>query len=121
MIATEHPFTLPIGYLDDEGTLHRDGVMRMATAGDEILPLKDHRVQANEAYLVVILLSRVITHLGTVPAINPKVIENLYAGDLAFLQDFYNQINRTGNIRLHASCPRCEHEFEMELSEVGGS
>ncbi|GGN94468.1 hypothetical protein GCM10011579_093990 [Streptomyces albiflavescens] len=121
MIATEHPFTLPIGYLDDEGTLHREGVMRMATAGDEILPLKDHRVQANEAYLIVILLSRVITHLGTVPSINPKVIENLYAGDLAFLQDFYNQVNRTGNTRLHASCPRCEHEFDMELSGVGGS
>ncbi|MGY0490295.1 hypothetical protein [Streptomyces sp. WG-D5] len=121
MIATEHPFTLPIGYLDEDGTLHRDGVMRMATAGDEILPLKDHRVQANEAYLVVLLLSRVVTQLGTVPSVNPKVVENLYAKDLAFLQDFYNHVNQTGDSTLHAACPRCAHEFDMEVSGAGGS
>jgi hypothetical protein len=94
MFQTEFEFKLPCGYLDEEGTLHRDGVMRRATAADEILPLKDPRVQKNEAYLVVILLSRVVTRLGSVAAINPKVIENLFATDLAFLQDLYNRINR---------------------------
>lgn len=94
MFQTEFEFTLPCGYLDEDGTLHRDGTMRRATAADEILPLKDPRVQKNEAYLIVILLSRVITRLGGVPAINPKVVENLFATDLAFLQNLYNRINR---------------------------
>lgn len=94
MFQTEFEFTLPCGYLDEDGTLHRDGVMRRATAADEILPLKDPRVQKNEAYLIVILLSRVLTRLGGVAAINPKVIEGLFATDLAFLQNLYNRINR---------------------------
>ena len=95
MIQTEYPFTLPVGYLDqEEGALHREGTMRLATAADEILPLKDPRVQANQAYLVVILLARVITRLGSIDQINPKVIESLYAGDLAYLQDLYNKINQ---------------------------
>ena len=94
MFQTEFEFTLPCGFLDEDGTLHKDGVMRRATAADEILPLKDSRVQKNEAYLVVILLSRVITRLGGLAAINPKVIEGLFATDLAFLQDLYNRINR---------------------------
>jgi hypothetical protein len=93
MFQTEFEFTLPCGYLDAEGTLHRDGVMRRATAADEILPLKDPRVQSNEAYVVVILLARVITRLGSLGAINPKVIEGLFATDLAFLQDLYNRVN----------------------------
>jgi len=120
MIQTEHEFTLPVGYQDEDGALHRDGVMRMATAADEILPLRDARVQANEAYLIIILLSRVITRLGSVTHINPKVIENLYAADLAYLQEFYNQIDRTGVSQIPASCPRCDHEFAVELSGVGG-
>lgn len=94
MFQTEFEFTLPCGYLDEDGTLHRDGVMRRATAADEILPLKDPRVQKNEAYLIVILLSRVITRLGSVPAINPKVIEGVFATDLGYLQNLYNAINR---------------------------
>ncbi|AQH02655.1 hypothetical protein [Caballeronia cordobensis] len=94
MFQTEFEFTLPCGYLDEDGTLHRDGVMRRATAADEILPLKDPRVQRNEAYLIVILLSRVVTRLGGVAAINPKVIEGLFATDLAYLQNLYNRINR---------------------------
>jgi hypothetical protein len=94
--------------------------MRMATAADEILPLRDQRVQTNEAYLIVILLSRVITRLGSLAHINPKIIENLYAADLAFLQGFYNQINRTGESRAMAVCPQCDHKFEMELNGVGG-
>src|SRR5579862_5812169 len=79
MFQTESEFVLPVGYVDEAGTLHRTGTMRMATAADEILPLRDPRVQQNEAYLIVIILSRVITNLGSVPHINPKVIEGLYA------------------------------------------
>jgi hypothetical protein len=94
MFQTEFEFTLPCGFLDEDGTLHREGVMRRATAADEILPLKDPRVQKNEAYLVVILLSRVVTRLGSLDAINPKVVEALFATDLAFLQNLYNRINR---------------------------
>lgn len=94
VISTEHSFTLPIGYRDADGTLHRDGVMRLATAGDEILPLKDHRVQANPAYLTVIVLSRVITRLGSLDMINTKVVEDLFSADFAFLQSLYNRINQ---------------------------
>jgi len=94
MFQTEFEFTLPCGYLDADGTLHREGVMRRATAADEILPLKDPRVQSNEAYVVIILLARVVTRLGSVAAINPKVVENLFATDLAFLQDLYNRVNQ---------------------------
>ena len=95
--------------------------MRMATAADEILPMRDARVQANEAYLIVILLSRVITRLGDVTHINPKVIEGLFAIDLAYLQEFYNQVNRTGSPSVPAACPQCSHEFELELAGTGGS
>jgi hypothetical protein len=94
VIATEVPFTLPIGYRDADGTLHKDGVMRLATAGDEILPLKDHRVQANPAYLAVIILSRVIVRLGTLDMINTKVIEDLFSQDFAYLQELYDRINK---------------------------
>lgn len=105
MFQTEFEFTLPCGFLDEEGTLHRDGVMRRATAADEILPLKDARVQANEAYLIVILLARVVTRLGALPVVNPKVIENLFATDLAYLQDLYNRINALGD--QVGACPHC--------------
>jgi hypothetical protein len=94
MFQTEFEFVLPCGYLDADGTLHKEGVMRRATAADEILPLKDPRVVKNPAYLVVILLSRVLTRLGGVPTINPKTIEGLFATDLAFLQNLYNEINQ---------------------------
>jgi len=97
MFQTEYEFTLPLGYVDSEGTLHREGIMRLATAADEILPLKDPRVQSNQAYLIIILLSRVITKLGTLPQINPKIIEGLFAADISFLQEFYNRINTAAN------------------------
>src|ERR1700757_2108950 len=93
MFQTEYEFNLPMGLLDASGTLHRDGVMRLATAADEILPLKDPRVQANQAFLVIILFSRVITRLGSLDVINPRVIEGLFSADLLFLQEFYNRIN----------------------------
>ena len=121
MFQTEHEFTLPLGFADAEGNLHREGVMRLATAGDEIVPLKDPRVQSNEAYLILILLSRVITRLGSLAQVNPKVIEGLYAADLAYLQEFYNSINRNGHAAIPAVCPKCEHSFETELDAMGGS
>lgn len=93
MFKTEHEFVLPHGFIDDDGEMHREGTMRMATAADEIHPLKDPRVQKNPAYLVVILLSRVVTRLGSLQSINPSVIEGLFVADLAFLQDMYNRIN----------------------------
>ena len=93
MFQTEVEFTLPKGYVDGEGALHRDGVMRLATAADEILPLKDPRVQQNPAYLTIIVLARVITRLGSVPSINTKVIEGLFASDLSHLQALYERLN----------------------------
>ena len=115
---TEFEFTLPKGYVDEEGNLHRKGIMRLATAADEILPMKDPRVQANPAYLTVILLSRVITKLGTLETINTKVIENLFTSDLAYLQDFYQRINENGTAKIAAWCPKCDHTFDMEV--LGG-
>jgi hypothetical protein len=90
---TEIDFTLPKGYLDSTGILHRRGVMRLATAADEILPLRDPRVQQNEAYLAIIVLARVITRLGDLASIDTKVVEGLYASDLNYLQRLYEQIN----------------------------
>jgi len=121
MLQTEVPFMLPRGYVDPDGTLHKEGVMRLATAFDEIAPLKDPRVQSNPAYLLVILLSRVIKKLGTLEHINPKVIETLFAGDLAYLQDLYSRINENGHGRVRTQCPHCEKEFEVELNSAGGS
>jgi len=117
--CTEFDFCLPRGYLDPEGNLHRRGTMRLATAADEILPQKDPRVQANPAYLTVILLSRVIVKLGTLEVVNTKTVENMFASDLAFLQDFYRRINDDGTSRMKVSCPKCEHEFEVEEEPVG--
>jgi hypothetical protein len=119
-MQTEFPFTLPRGYLDPEGTVHREGVMRLATAYDEIAPMKDPRVQANPGYLVIILMSRVITGLGGVTHINPRVIESLYASDLAYLQDLYIRINQNGHNRVALTCPHCEGKFELELERLGG-
>jgi hypothetical protein len=90
---TEVEFTLPKGYLDADGQLHKSGVMRLATAADEILPLKDPRVQQNQAYLVIIVLARVVTKLGSLPDVNTKVIENLFASDLSYLQTLYERLN----------------------------
>ncbi len=118
-LRTEYEFTLPLGYVDAEGTMHRQGTMRLATAADEILPLKDPRVQSNPAYLIVILLARVVTRLGSLSPLNPSVIEGLFAADLAFLQDFYNQINLPSNRVVAVQCPHCEKGFDLELPRSG--
>lgn len=120
MIQTEWPFTLPQG-LEDGGTLHREGVMRMATAGDEIIPWGDSRVQSNEAYHTIILFSRVITRLGGLKSINPNVIERMPVPDMNFLLELYNRIHGTGKALISAACPKCGHTFNVEMTSAGGS
>lgn len=117
-LRTEFPFELPRGYVDESGTVHRDGVMRLSTARDELVPLRDVRVQENPAYLSVVLLGRVITRLGELPMVHDGIVENMFASDLAFLQDFYRQINAEGHTRAAVRCPHCSESFEVEL---GGS
>jgi hypothetical protein len=121
MPQTEFEFTLPVGYTDPDGTLHREGVMRLATAMDEIGPLRDPRVRANQAYLAIVLLTRVITKLGTLAAINTGVIENLYVADLAYLQALYRRINEEGKSLIALTCPDCKAQIEVDLTTLGGS
>lgn len=116
---TEFPFQLPHGYLDADGQVHREGVMRLATGFDEIAPLKDPRVIANKGYLLFILLSRVTVRLGEIDSLNPKIMEGLFSGDLYFLQAFYRRINNHGSHMVHVSCPHCEGEFDVEPDMVG--
>jgi hypothetical protein len=119
-LQTEYEFTLPRGYIDARGNLHRQGVMRLATAMDEIVPLRDLRVRSNQAYMVVMLLSRVIVKLGTLSEVNTGVIENLFAADLAYLQAFYRQINEQGTSLIQVRCPECQAVFEVDLANLGG-
>lgn len=120
-LQTEFEFTLPRGYVDSEGRVHRQGVMRLATAMDEIAPLRDVRVSANQAYLTIILLSRVIVRLGSLSQISTNTIENLFAADLAYLQTFYRQINEEGTTILKRRCPSCGQEIEVDLADLGGA
>ena len=113
---TEYEFMLPRGYLDHSGALHKEGTMRLATAGDEILPLKDPRVQQNPGYLTIILLARVITRLGSLPAVDTRVIENLYTADLAYLQDLYEKINTMDSPSYRGICPHCGQEMEVPIN-----
>lgn len=115
-LRTEFPFELPRGYVDGSGTVHRDGVMRLATARDELVPLRDDRVRENPPYLTVVLLSRVITRIGTVVDVHPGVVEDLFASDLAFLQDMYRRINSEGHTRASVVCPECQHRFAVDLA-----
>jgi hypothetical protein len=116
VLRTEFDFELPRGYLDADGVLHRAGTMRLATARDELLPLYDERVQENPAFTTVVLLGRVITSLGTLPAVTSTVVENMFASDVAFLQDFYRRVNAEGHTRLAVSCPDCKHRFTVDLA-----
>lgn len=119
-MQTEFEFELPKGYIDQNGDVHRRGTMRLATAADEILPLRDQRVQQNAGYLSIILLSRVVTKLGTLPAINTRVIENLFTMDLAYLQDMYQRINMSEMPKYKVSCPHCNQNFEVPLDFLLG-
>ena len=115
-VRTEFEFVLPRGLVDPEsGTVYREGSMRLATAADEILPMRDPRVQQNPAYLTVILLSRVITRLGNLTNINPRVIEGLFATDFAYLQEMYNRVNQNGNNAVRTQCPGCGQQFDVDV------
>ncbi len=123
-LQTEFEFVLPKGYIDNEGNLHRKGTMRLATALDEITPLRDPRVRNNQAYLTIILLARVLTKLGTLNSsqITPDIVEKLFASDLAYLQVLYNRIN-SSNLD-DAVCPTCGRPFDnvpadAETEEAG--
>jgi hypothetical protein len=118
-MQTEFLFELPRGYVDGEGRVHRQGVMRLATAMDEIAPLRDMRVRANEAYLSILVLSSVVARLGDVPQVTPHVIENLFAADMAYLQDFYRRINETGANTVEVVCPNCKTVFREEIIPLG--
>ena len=119
VLQTEYEFTLPKGYVDKDGNLHQKGVMRLAAAADEILPMKDPRVQTNPAYLTVILLSRVVSKLGELQDVNPGIIEKLFVADLTFLQEFYRRINGDGNLMMSVKCPKCGETFQQEISTPG--
>ena len=119
-LQTEFAFTLPRGYIDGEGNLHKQGTMRLATAMDEIGPLRDLRVKANQAYLAVPLLARVVTKLGNLSEVTTGVIENLFSADFAYLQNFYTQINENGTSKITAACPECNHQFEVDMGISGG-
>ncbi len=118
-LSTEFSFVLPRGYVDEDGRVHREGVMRLATARDEIAPLRDPRVQANEAYLTVLLLARVVERLGSLDVVDTMVVEGLFAVDLAFLQDLYRRVNQEGHTQALVTCPSCEHEFTVDVAGSG--
>ncbi len=122
-LRTEYPFTLPRGYVDEAGRVHRDGVMRLATARDEITTQSDQRAKQNPAYLTVLLLERTVTALGDVPVVDTFVIESLFASDLAFLQDLYRRINADGHTEVAVSCPHCGNDFAVDVAgdAPGGS
>ncbi|MFD7902687.1 hypothetical protein ACFV4G_10615 [Kitasatospora sp. NPDC059747] len=113
---TEFEFELPLGYVDDEGTVHRYGAMRRATARDELMPQIDLRVKENPAYLSVVLLSHVITRLGDITDVHAGVVERMYATDVAFLQDLYHRVNSEGHTRAAVTCPHCDGAFEVDLA-----
>jgi len=115
-LVTEFAFVLPRGYVDGDGVVHRNGTMRLATARDELIPLRDDRVRENPAYLTVVLLARVITRIGTVTDVHAGVVEDLFAADLAFLQDLYRRVNTEGHTRAAVTCPDCSHRFAVDVA-----
>jgi hypothetical protein len=117
-MKTEYAFTLPRGFVDAAGTVHREGTMRLATARDEIEPLRDANVRQNEAYLSVLLLSRVVTRIGDVSDVTPETIEGLYAADFDHLQRLYERLNTDGEVVGSVTCPECSRAFEVDLSEI---
>ncbi len=114
-LRTEFEFTLPCGYVDEDGTLHRQGTMRRAIALDEVEPLRDARVQTNQAYLGILLLSRVIGRLGDISPVSPAVVEHLYSTDFAYLQDLYIRVNDLGTNLVATQCPSCGTRFELDV------
>ena len=120
-LSTQFIFTLPKGLLDNQGSLHRKGIMRLATARDEIIAQKDLRVQKNSHYLVLIYLSQVITRLGNLSPVTPQLLERLYLQDLAYLRQFYNHINQHQIANIPVECPHCQNNFSVEFELSGES
>jgi hypothetical protein len=118
LLRTEVEFTLPLGYVDRAGSVHRQGVMRLATAADEIHPLQDPRVQANAAYVGVLLLSRVLMRLGSITPVPPAVVEGLFSADFAYLQDLYVRLNEPGGTLADTRCPQCGTQFTIDVAGV---
>jgi hypothetical protein len=117
-MQTEIAFTLPMGYVDAHGQTHRQGTMRLATARDEIEPLRDVQVRANGAYLSVLLLARTVTRIGSVTEVTPEVVESLFAADFDHLQRLYERVNSDGDAVGVVGCPQCAHRFEVDLTEI---
>lgn len=117
-MRSEIAFTLPRGYVDARGEVHREGSMRLATARDEIEPLRDMEVRSNQAYLSVLLLARTVTRIGDITDITPELIEELFAADFDHLQRLYERVNTDGEAVGVVSCPSCAHEFEVDLTEI---
>ncbi|MBU6278117.1 MAG: hypothetical protein KGN78_02620 [Actinomycetales bacterium] len=115
-LQTSFDFVLPRGYVDQSGTVHREGTMRLATARDELMPLLDPKVRQNEAFLSLVLLARVVTRLGSLPVIDDQVIGGLWATDLAFLQDLYRRINTEGHTLVEVTCPSCNSDFTVDVA-----
>lgn len=118
-LQTEFEFTLPRGYVDANGQVHQHGRIRLATALDEIEPMQDPRVRTNESYVPILLLARVVTRLGDLPAVTPRVIEGLFATDLAYLEDLYQRLNSPEAIVVEAACPHCNQSFQLEVAPLG--
>ena len=114
-LETKVSFELPKGYVDNNGKVHKLGVMRLATAADEIIPMNDTRVKLNPAYLSVLILERVVIKLGELPHVDAKVIENLYTPDMAYLQDLYQRINSIDTPEISVTCPKCSHKFKVSV------
>ena len=118
-VATQFEFSLPMGYVDSQGVVHKDGIMRLATAADEIYPTKNTKVKSNPAYLPIVLLSRVITRIGSIEQISTDIIENLFTKDFAYLQDLYNRLNEHGEDAFRTKCPNCNTRFKVEVPSLG--
>jgi Phage tail assembly chaperone proteins, E, or 41 or 14 len=121
MLTTRFDFTLPRGFLDSEGNLHRQGTMRLATAKDEVIVHKNKAAQDNEVSAAIIMLSQVITQLGDLAQVTPELLENLFSRDLAYLREFYNRVNQQGNAQIETQCPHCNHGFSTEFIMAGES
>lgn len=119
-MPTEFTFTLPRGYVDEAGMVHQNGRMRLATALDEIEAVEHPRVREKPAYLPLLLLARVVTQLGTVTAVTPRIMAALFAADLAYLQDLYLRLNGTHIIHMGTVCPHCHQTFEIQVSPLEG-
>lgn len=116
---TEFEFVLPKGLVDEQGTVHQQGTMRLSTAKDELAVQKNRQVQTDPSYGVLVILSRVITRLGNLSSITPEMLENLFSRDLAYLREFYNRINQQGDALIPVQCPHCNGHFTAELTLAG--